>query len=54
MYNFESLRQCGKRVKSKIQKVLGANSYVCISHKGSLVVEERGKQKALFPLPALS
>ena len=28
----EILHQCGKRVKTKSQKVLGANSYVCRSY----------------------
>ena len=29
----EILHQCGKRVKTKSQKVLGANSYVCRSYR---------------------
>ena len=28
------LHQCGKRVNTKRQKVLGANSYVCRSYRG--------------------
>ena len=28
------LRQCGKRVKIKSQKLLEANSYVCRSYRG--------------------
>ena len=28
------LHQCGKKVKTKSQKVLGANSYVCRSYTG--------------------
>ena len=30
----EILRQCGKRFKTKSQKVFGANSYICISYRG--------------------
>ena len=33
-YKIEILHQCGKRVKTKSQKVLGPNSYVCRSHRG--------------------
>ena len=33
-YKLEVLHQCKKRVKTKIQKVLGANSYVCRSYRG--------------------
>ena len=29
------LRKCGKRVKTKTQKVFGANSYVCRSYRGT-------------------
>ena len=38
-YEREILCQCGKRVKTKSQKVFGANSYVCRSYwgKGKLV-----------------
>ena len=31
------LHQCGKRVKTKCQKVLGANFYVCRNDMGNLV-----------------
>ena len=30
-YGLEITYECGKRVKTKSQKVLGANSYVCRS-----------------------
>ena len=33
-YKLEILHQCGKRVKTKSQKVLGANSYICRSYRG--------------------
>ena len=33
-YDLEILHQCGKRVKTKGQKVLGVNSIVCKSYKG--------------------
>ena len=33
-YKLEVLHQCGKKVKTKSQKVLGANSYVCESYRG--------------------
>ena len=33
-YGFQILHQRWKRVKTKSQKVLGANSYVCRSYKG--------------------
>ena len=32
-YGLENLHQCGKRVKTKSQKVLGFNSYVCRSYR---------------------
>ena len=34
MYELEILHQCGKRFKTKSQKVLGANSYVCRIYRG--------------------
>ena len=34
MYDLEFLHKCGKRVKTKSQKVLGAKSYVCLSRRG--------------------
>ena len=34
----EILHQCGKRVKTKSQSILGANSYVCRSYREKLVV----------------
>lgn len=36
-YETETLHQCRKRVKSKCQEVLGANSNVCRSYRGKLV-----------------
>ena len=33
MYGLEILLQCGKRVKTKSQTVLRANSYVCRSNR---------------------
>ena len=33
-YSLEILHQCGKRVNTKSQKVLGANSYICKSYRG--------------------
>ena len=33
-YDLDVLQQCGKRVKTKSQKVLGAKSYVCRSYRG--------------------
>ena len=33
-YGFKILHHCGKRIKTKIQKVLGANFYVCRSYRG--------------------
>ena len=36
-YKLETLHQCGKRVKTKIQIVLESNSYVCGSYRGKLV-----------------
>ena len=34
MYGLEILHECGERVKTKIQKVLGPNSYVCRGFRG--------------------
>ena len=34
MYKLEILHQCGKRVKTKNQKVLWGNSYVFRSYRG--------------------
>ena len=34
--NFRILHQCDKRFKTKSQKVLGANSYVCRSYRGKI------------------
>ena len=34
----ELLQQCGKRVKTKSQKVFGANSYVCRSYREKMAV----------------
>ena len=36
MYGFEILRQCGKSVKIKSQKVFGDNFYVCTRYRGKL------------------
>ena len=33
-YKLEILHQCAKRVKTKSQKIFGANSYVCRSYSG--------------------
>ena len=33
-YSLKILRQCGKKVKTKSQNVLGVNSYVCRSCMG--------------------
>ena len=33
-WGIEILHQCGKRVKTKSHKVLGANFYVCRSYRG--------------------
>ena len=33
-FSFDVLHQCGKRVKTKSQKVLEANLYVCRSYRG--------------------
>ena len=33
MYELEILHHCGKRVKTKSLKVLGANFYVCRSYR---------------------
>ena len=43
-YKLEILHECGKRVETKNQKVLGSNSYVCISYKG-----KTGMGAFLFP-----
>ena len=34
-YELETLHQCGKKVKTKNQKVLGASSYVWRSYRGN-------------------
>ena len=34
MYNLEILHQCGERIKTKNQEVLGTKSYVCRSYRG--------------------
>ena len=39
--------QCGKRVKTKSYKVLGASSYVCISYRG------RGRGDFFAPPPPI-
>ena len=36
-YGLEILHPCGKRVKTKSEKVLGANSYISISYRGKQV-----------------
>ena len=33
-YKVEILHHCGKRVRTKSQKVLGTNSYICRSYRG--------------------
>ena len=35
-YGLQTLRHCGKKVKTKSQKVLETNSYVCRSYKGKI------------------
>ena len=45
MYKLEILHHCGKRVKTKSQKVFGANSNVCKSYK-----EKTGREGEAFCL----
>ena len=45
-YKLEVLHQCGKRVKTKSQKDLGANSYVCRSYRG-----KTGSGRGFLPPP---
>ena len=33
-YDLETLHHCGKMTKTKNQKVLGANCYVCKNYRG--------------------
>ena len=40
-YKLEILRQCGTRVRTKSQKVLGSNSYVCRSYRGKTGTGDR-------------
>ena len=42
----EILHQCGKRVKTKSQNVLGGNSYICRSYRG-----KTGRGAFLPPTP---
>ena len=49
MYGLEILHQCGKRAKTKSQKVLGANSYDCRSYRGK---SGRGGLFAPHPFPS--
>ena len=44
MYELEILHHCGKRVKTKSLKVLGANFYVCRSYR-----EKTGREAFLPP-----
>ena len=44
-YKLEILHESVKRVKTKSQKVLGANSYVCRSYR-----EKTGRGEAFCPL----
>ena len=44
-----NLHQCGKSVKTKSQKVLGRNSYVCRSYRGKI-----GIRVFLPPSPILN
>ena len=46
-YQLEHLHQCGKSVKNKSQKVLGANSYVYRSYR-----RKTGREAFLFPSPS--
>ena len=48
-YKLEVLHQCGKRVKTKSQKVLGSNLYGCRSYK-----EKTGRGGFLVPHPILN
>ena len=45
-YGLEILQECGKGVKTKNQKNLGASSYVCNSYRG-----ENGKGVGIFAAP---
>ena len=45
MYGLEVLHKCGKMVKTKSQKVLGTNSYVCRSYR-------RKTGRGLFAFPS--
>ena len=45
-YGLEILLQCGKKVKTKSQKVLGANSNICRSYK------EKTGRDAFLPQPS--
>ena len=47
-YKLELLHQCGKKLKTKSQKVLWTNSYVCRRYSGNTGSEE----KFLSPLPS--
>ena len=50
-YSLKSLRQFGKRVKTKSQKVRGVNSYICWDYRRNTVREEgqgRGVWGVLF------
>ena len=46
----EISHQCGKRVKTKSQKVFAANSYICRSYRGKT---GRGRGGSFCPLPPL-
>ena len=53
-YELEILHQCGKRVKTKSQKVLEANSYICKSYRGKAGRGEGGGLFALALPPTIS
>ena len=48
---YKLLHHCGKRVKTKSQKVFGANSYVCRSYRGKT---GRGMGSFCPPIPILN
>ena len=49
-YGLEILHKCGKMVKTRIQKVSGASSYVCRSYRG----KTRKAGGTFYPPPMLN
>ena len=47
-YDLENLHQCGKKVKTKSQKVFGANSYISRSYR------RKSGRRDLFATPILN